>query len=130
MIELKPDTVRVLEQNRIVSRRPLVLARGADDLCVERAEKGVQLIDVGALAGAEAEMVQADALLLERGALMLGRWRADPDRGASADAVIGGLGIDDGFQPEERQQLAIEFAGNFEIRGGQKNMCDAVDFHR
>jgi hypothetical protein len=29
-----------------------------------------------------------------------------------------------------RQQLAIEFAGAFEIRRGQKNMRDAVDFHR
>jgi len=47
--------------------------------CVERAEDGVQFTNVGALAGAEAEMVQADALLFEGSALMLGRWRADPD---------------------------------------------------
>ena len=89
----------------------------------------VQFVDVGALAGAEAEMMQADALLLEGGACVLGRRRADPDRGAAADAVIGRVGIDDGLQPEKRQQLAIEFAGALEIRGGQKNMRDAVDFH-
>ena len=65
MIELEPDAVRVLEQDRIISRRPLVLARRADDFGVERAEEGVQFIDVGALAGAEAEMMQADALLFE-----------------------------------------------------------------
>ena len=35
-------------------------------------KKAVQLVDVGALAGAEAEMMQADALLLERRAFMLG----------------------------------------------------------
>ena len=39
---------------------------------VERLEKTVQFVDVGALAGAEAEMMQADALLLERRAFMLG----------------------------------------------------------
>ena len=90
----------------------------------------MQLVDVGALAGAEAEMMQADALLFEGGACMLGRRRADPDRGAAADAVIGRFGVDDRLQPEERQQLAIEFARTLEIRRGQKNMRDAVDFHR
>src|SRR6266852_1611320 len=71
-------------------------------------------------------MMQADALLLERGACVLGRRRADPDRRASADAVISCVGVDDRLQPEKRQQLAIERAGAFEIRGGQKNMRDAV----
>ena len=61
MIELKPDPIRILEQYRVISRRPLILARRADDPGVERAEEGVQFVDVGALAGAEAEMVQADA---------------------------------------------------------------------
>ena len=72
MIELEPDAIGVLEQDRIISRRPLVLARRADDLGAERLEKAVQFVDVGALAGAEAEMMQADALLFERGAFMLG----------------------------------------------------------
>ena len=35
-------------------------------------QKAVQFIDVGALAGAEAEMMQADTLLLECRAFMLG----------------------------------------------------------
>jgi hypothetical protein len=46
----------------------LVLARRADDFGADRVQETMQLIDVGALAGAEAEMMQADALLLERGA--------------------------------------------------------------
>ena len=54
------------------SRRPLILARRADDLCAERRQKTVQFIDVGTLAGAEAEVMQTDALLLERCAFMLG----------------------------------------------------------
>ncbi len=61
---------------------------------------------------------------------VLGRRRADPDRGAAADAVERRLGIDDGLHAEKRQQLAIERAGAFEIRCGQKNMRDAVDLHR
>ena len=75
--------------------------------------KTVQLIDVGALAGAEAEMMQADALLFERRAFVLGGRRADADRGAAADAIISRLGIDHGLHPEERQQFTIKFAGAF-----------------
>jgi hypothetical protein len=62
----------------------------------------VQLIDVGALAGAEAQMMQADALLFEGSAGVLGRRRADPDCGAATDAIIRRRGVDDRFQPEER----------------------------
>jgi hypothetical protein len=62
----------------------------------------VQFINVGALAGTKAQVVQADALLLERGSRMLGRRRADPDRRASADAVISRLGVDDRLQPKKR----------------------------
>src|ERR1700709_2222192 len=39
MIELEPDAIGVFEQNRIISRRPLILARRADDFGVERAQK-------------------------------------------------------------------------------------------
>ena len=90
----------------------------------------MQLINVGALAGAEAEMVQADAILLEGRPRVLRRRRADRERGTAADAIIDLVGVDDGLHAEKRQQLAIERAGAFEIRCGQKNMRDAVDFHR
>src|SRR6185436_11600936 len=129
MVELEPNAIGILEQNRIISRRPLILARRADDFGAERLEKAVQLIDVGALAGAEAQMMQTDTLLLECRAFMLGGWRADADRSPAADAVIGRLGIDHGLQAQKRQQLAIEIARALIIRGGEKNMCDAVDFH-
>ncbi len=92
-------------------------------------QKAVQFVDVGALAGAEAQMVQADAILLERTSRMLRRRRADPDCGTSADTVVSCIGIDHRSQPEKWQQLAVEFTGAFEIRRGQKNMRDAVDFH-
>lgn len=75
MIQLQPDAIRILEQQRVIARRPLILARRADDPGAERDQKSVQLVDVGALAGAEAEVVKADALLLEGSTRMLGRRR-------------------------------------------------------
>ena len=72
MIEFEPDAIGVFEQDRIISWRPLILARRADDLRSECRQKTVQLVDVGALAGAEAEMMQTDTLLLECRAFMLG----------------------------------------------------------
>ncbi|ANV99119.1 hypothetical protein LMTR13_01850 [Bradyrhizobium icense] len=107
----------------------MVFARRADDFGAERLQEAVQFVDIGALAGAEAEVMQADALLFEGDALVLWRWRADAQRGAAADAVIGRLAIDDRPQPKKRQQLAIKIAGAFVIRSGEENMCDAVDFH-
>ena len=80
MVELEPDAIGVFEQQRVVARRPLILARGADDIGADTAEETVQFIDIGALAGAEAEMMQADAVLFEGGADMLGRRRANRDR--------------------------------------------------
>src|SRR6266481_5707132 len=110
----------------LLCARAAVAASASTDANTQEA---VQLVNVGALAGAKAQMVQADAILLERSTGVLGRRRVDPDRRAPADAVITCLGIDDGLQPEKRQQLAVELTGAFEIRRGQKNMRDAVDFH-
>jgi molybdenum cofactor biosynthesis enzyme len=95
VIELKPDTIRIFEQQQIVSGRPLILARRANDLHVERLQERVQFVDVSALAGTEAEMMQADALLFECSASMFRRRRRDGDRRTSADAVIGRVGVDD-----------------------------------
>lgn len=129
MVEFEPDAIRVFEQDRVIARRPSVLARRADNFGAERLKKTMQLIDVGALARAEAEMVKADTLLFEYSAFVLGRRRADADRGPAADAIIGRLGIDHGLQSEERQQFTIKFARAFKIRSGEEYMCDAVDFH-
>jgi len=90
----------------------------------------VQLINVGALAGAKTQMMQADAILLECGTGVLWRRGADRDCRATADAIIDCVGIDDRLHAEKRQQLAVELTGAFEIRRGQKNMRDAADFDR
>src|SRR6476660_4349154 len=91
MVELQPYSVGILEQQRIISRRPLILARRANDGHAERTQEAVQFIDVGTLAGAKAKMVQANAVLLERSSCMLGGRRVDPDRGTPADAVKAGV---------------------------------------
>ena len=67
--------------------------------------KAVQFVDVGAFAGAEAEVMQADAVLLECGARKFRRWRADRDRGATTHAVIDLIGIDHRLHAQKRQQL-------------------------
>jgi hypothetical protein len=90
----------------------------------------VQLIDVGAFAGTKAKMMQPDAILLERATSMLGRRRADRNGRASADSVIDLVAIDHRLQPNKRQQFSVELARALEIRCGQENMGNAVDFHR
>ena len=72
MIELQSDAVGIFEQQRIISRRPLILARRANDRHTVRTQEAVQFVNVGALAGAKTQMVQADAVLLERSAGVLG----------------------------------------------------------
>src|SRR3977135_2847267 len=101
MVELQPYSVGILEQQRVISRRPLILARRANDLHVKRTQEIVQLVNVGALAGAKTQMVQGDAILLDRAPGVLGRRRFDSAPRAPADAVITCLGIDDGLQPEK-----------------------------
>jgi hypothetical protein len=58
VIDLKADAIRILEQQRVVSRRPSVLARRAHNRCALGHQEGMQFVDIGALAGAEAEMMQ------------------------------------------------------------------------
>src|SRR5712692_11942658 len=48
MVELQPDAVGIFEQQRIISRRPLILARRANDRHTERTQEAVQLVNVGA----------------------------------------------------------------------------------
>jgi hypothetical protein len=64
----------------------LVLARRADDGGAERAQKAVQVVDVGTLAGAETKMMQADALLLE-GMAIPRRSRVSPAAAVRKPAV-------------------------------------------
>ena len=68
VIEFEPDAVGILEQDRVIARRPSVLARRADDVDAERGQECMQLVDIGTLSGAKAQVMQPDPLLLERSA--------------------------------------------------------------
>ena len=75
-------------------------------------EKAMQFVDVGALAGAEAKVMQPDAVLLECGARIFRRWRADRDRGAAADAVIDLIGIDHRLHARETAAACDRIRGS------------------
>src|SRR5262245_48926254 len=65
VVDLEPNAVGVLEQHRVIAGRPRILAGRADDFGADRGKESVQFIDIGTLAGAEAEVVQPDAVLVE-----------------------------------------------------------------
>jgi hypothetical protein len=80
VVDLEANAVGILEQHRIIAGRPLIFARRADDFGADRGEESVQFVDIGTLAGAEAEVMQPDAVLVEGSARILRRRRADRDR--------------------------------------------------
>ena len=86
-IDLQPHAVGVLEQDRIISRRPAILLRRADDRRAQRLHEGMGLVDVFPGPGAEADMVQAHAPLDEPLALVF--WRGRRHREAGPPAVLG-----------------------------------------
>ena len=65
VIDLEPDAVGILEQHRVISRRPRTLLRRMHDLRADRFEEKINLIDVAMLARAQTHMMQPDAALLE-----------------------------------------------------------------
>jgi hypothetical protein len=59
MVHLQPDAVGVFEQQRVIAGRLGILARRADDFGAKRADEAMEFVDIGALASAQAEMMQA-----------------------------------------------------------------------
>jgi len=129
VIDLQPHSVGVFEENRIVTGRPFIVLRRVDDGGSDRDQEGVGLLDLLALADPEADVVQADAALVEPLRRAAGRPSADTEPGPAADAVVGPAGVHHRLQPQERQKLAVESAGPREIAGGDEDVRDAVDFH-
>src|SRR5215472_8990057 len=60
---LQPDGVRVLEQYRVVARRPAAFLRCADDRCRHLPQHGRATVHVLARAGSETQVMQTDTLL-------------------------------------------------------------------
>jgi hypothetical protein len=99
------------------------------DLGADAHQELVQPVDVGALARAEAEMMETDAELRE--ALAPERVLAlhDADGGASADAVQHAVRVDHRVEAEERQQLRVEGPAGREVAHREERVRDAVDLH-
>src|SRR5690348_11350695 len=81
VINLEAGADRILEQHRVISRRPRSLLGRVNDLGLLLAQESVDLVDIVPAAGAEAEMVQAHGSLNEALAFKFGIAAADPERG-------------------------------------------------
>ena len=116
MVHLDADAVGVFEQHRVVAGCELRPFLGrVDDLRVELgAHEVVDRVDVGALARAEAEVMEAGAVLIEPAIAFVGRRAAHEDPGAAADlfrsalalfrgAPLADLALLDFVQPEVRR---------------------------
>jgi hypothetical protein len=130
VVHLHADPVRVLEQHRVVAggevRR---LLGGVHDVSPELPHREVMdPVDVLALPGPEAEVVQPRAVLVEGLVTLLGRRPAYQDAGAAADAVDDALSLDQGLHLEEVAELLPEREAAVGIVHGQLDVGDAVDF--
>src|SRR5262245_36868094 len=87
----------------------------------------MQRVDVLARAGAEAEMVQADAPLLKALAFMFRRRLGDEHAGAAADTGIAARLVHHFLEAEGGEELVVELAARLEAPGGDLDMRDTVD---
>src|ERR1700678_886064 len=98
------------------------------DLRTDRFQEAVDLVDIAALARAQAYVVQPDAPLLE--SLRAKRVVAAhySNRGPSADAVEHLLAAHDRLEPEVHEQLFIKWKARLEIADREHHVRDAVNF--
>ena len=73
-------------------------------------------------------MVQADPVLLEAPARVLGRAALDADGGAAAHVIEEIVAVIDLLQPEERQQRAVEGVRLVPVADREDDVRHAVDF--
>jgi hypothetical protein len=98
VVELQADALGVTKRHRVVARSPWSLLRSSHDLGTELLKERIQLVDVLARAGAEAEVVNAGCEFLVR---MLEEIRVRPtdsERRAAADVVDVAVRAKDRFQ--------------------------------
>src|SRR5262249_13374337 len=86
-------------------------------------------VDVLARAGAEADMMQAYAALVEALALVLRGRRGDQHPGPPADAVVAVGLVHHLGEAEEGKELAVEIARGLEPAGRDLDVGNAIYFH-
>ena len=127
-VHFQPDAVGILEDEVVVAGREVALQRAAVDGGAHRSELVGDPVDVLAAAGAEAEMMQADAVLHEARIRMFLGAALDAERGAAAHVIEEIVAVIDLLQAEEGQQLAIEGARLLPLADREDDVRHAVDF--
>jgi UTP:GlnB (protein PII) uridylyltransferase len=100
------------------------------DLCADRFQKAVHLVDVAAFAGAQAYVMQTDAPLLEFLCAMRIVASDNAHRSPSADAVERLLAANHRLESQVGEQLFVEWKARLEIADREHHMRDPVYFHR
>src|SRR5262249_38928503 len=102
VVHLDADPVGILEEHRVVSGREARLLRRVDDARAQLVGNTPRdRVDVLSRAGAEAEMVEAGAALVEPAAAPRVLVGAHEDARAAADAVHDAVGLDERLHLEE-----------------------------
>ena len=128
-VRLDANTVGVLEQHRVIARRPPRFLRRVHDARANADQKCVQQVDVFARAGAKAEVMQAGAALRETLAAELCGRRRDQDAGAAADPVDAFVAVEHQFHLKVFEQPAIKRPAGRIVIDRQLDVGNAVHFH-
>src|SRR5713101_8671914 len=87
VVDLDADAIGILEQHRVVARRPHSRCGRMHDLRAECLNEAVSLVDIAMLARPQAYMMKPDAILHEAFAGMARIAAHDADRRAAAHAI-------------------------------------------
>ena len=88
MVELQPDAVGILEQQRVIARRPLILARRADDLVPSEVRKACSSSTSARSRARKQRWCSPTRFCSKAAPACSGDGARIADRGAAADAVI------------------------------------------
>src|SRR3954454_5079968 len=131
VVHLKPDAIRIFKQHRVIAGCPGALCRRVNDCGTELAQQRGTTINILARPGAQAEVMQADALLHEAFPLVCRVARLDADCRPGADEVRELRAVEYRLHAEGGQQACVEGPSPREVAHGQHDVCHAidVDFH-
>src|SRR5256885_15481550 len=96
------------------------LFRSMDDLRADPDQELVHGVHVGPLAGAEADVMEADAELREALVAPTVLRLDDADRRPPAHAVEDAVRLEDGRQAEEAEHLLVEGQASLELADGEQ----------
>src|SRR5262249_17440268 len=123
------DALGVTERERVVARSPRPLRGSSDYIRANALHEPIDLVDILAAAGAEAQMVDPGRELLV-GVRRKLRVRAPDTQGRPAADVIDENGrAKHSLKPESRHQRVVEGDARLEAVYAQHDVCHTVDLH-